>query len=163
VLVETGCSLDELSYTKAASGVIISERHVITAAHVVRCAAMPYVRVTLPDGRWQRMVVERDDLMFGSGRDIARLEIASADLFGIGAVPPILVWPNWNGIVYATLPSDIGATGVLNDDIVDGMQSRYGDSGTGVYTANGRLVGIVVRAGDAYTVIERLDLNWMVY
>ncbi len=116
---------------------------------------------TLPDGSWQRMVVERDDAMFGNGRDLARLVIASADHFGLGVVPPLLAPPEWEGIVWAPLPSNAEAHGVVEGNVIQGMQARWGDSGSPVYKPNGRLMGIVVSAGVGYTTMERLDMSWL--
>lgn len=156
--------------SKSGTGVIISERHVLTAAHVVQCPTIPVVIATLPDGRWQFMDVVRDDAMFGNGDDLARLEIASADTFHIRVAPPRLVsWWNRPGPgtgMFIPLFRREPVRGLYRGyrGIVDGATTRHGDSGAPVYDANGDLVGLVVAgpADGSYTkFFPILDDSWL--
>ncbi len=102
-------------------GVVVDERHVLTAWHVV--GACPFDRqvvVTLHDGREFRMVVT--DEWRDHGVDLARLEIASGSRFKLHVAPPII--------------------GRLANHYVD-QPARPGDSGSPVYDASGALLGLI--------------------
>lgn len=142
------------------TGVIISERHVLTAAHVVECPLLPDVRVTLPGGRKVRMVVDRDDRMFGSGRDLARLEIYSAERFGLGIAPPALAPLTWEGPVYMQRPVSRVYGTLVRSTLLD-VWAWPGESGSPVYTEDGLLTGILVRAGSGYAEIQRISPYWL--
>lgn len=135
------------------TGVVVTERHVLTAAHVVDCPVPPAVTLLLADGRRFSAVVVRDDARFGDGRDVALLEIATAERFGLGIAPPNV------GALAGELclslargrtcgeraPVDSTTRGVV---VIDAA-TRHGDSGAGVYNADGELAGIVVSSGTA--------------
>lgn len=152
-----------------ATGVIISERHVITAAHVVRCGAIPNVWVTYRAAngkvRKLKMSVTEDDAMFGEGKDIARLEISSAENFEVHLAPPSLGdgWPTsedqpvWCAF---TLGGRRCGEGTKMNNTFE-TKTHPGDSGSGVYDAAGRLVGIVVRSAGAVTHIEPVEARWL--
>lgn len=137
------------------TGVIISERHVLTAAHVVACPLIPSVRATLADGRQFTMVVERDDVMFGEGRDIARLEILSAEHFELGIAPPELVAPPSSiqpmRLCAETTHGPLCGEGTVAPGLVtfEGG-AREGDSGAGIYTPEGELAGILAEGSSKH-------------
>lgn len=105
-----------------ASGVVLTERHILTAAHVVRCPYVPNVRAHFSDGRVFSVSVIRDDAMFGGGTDLAILESSSAENFSLGVAPPTI--------------------GHFPTDRLD-TRAVPGQSGSGVYS-DGFLVGIVI-------------------
>lgn len=86
------------------AGCVISERYILTSAHLVRCSFPPSVRVLLSNGRIVNAVVDRDDAMFhhgkGSGSDLARLELLGTDGFGLGIAPPRLPSPDASEIMF---------------------------------------------------------------
>lgn len=84
VKVESRCS--DWGEVHEGTGVIISERYVLTAQHVVRCNDIPSVRVYLREGDKHRVVVVKED----REQDIAKLEIAHAGTFGLDIAPPML-------------------------------------------------------------------------
>jgi hypothetical protein len=139
---------------KVATGVILSERHVLTAAHVVTCPVIPIVHVTLPSGRRLKVIVERDEAMFGDGRDMARLVILSAEKFEINAKPPKLASIKYSEDKVLCASTRHGwSCGVpyffgQRQTFVPGMATGDGDSGAGVWDREGRLVGIVVARGE---------------
>lgn len=160
--VEVGCASsfsDDEPWAHNASGtaVLLDERHALTAAHVVRCAGLPDVHV-----RGLRMVVTRDEAMFGDGRDFAVLEIASAEIFHLDVVQPVVA-PDYIGVV--NIVTRRGArTGFLSGLIAEPVIAynpfdiRPGDSGSPVYSVGGDLVGIVVSRFDNGDIgIERFD------
>ena len=89
------CAHDGIDYgaPKVATGVVISERHILTAGHAVVCPVLPKIKATLANGETFKLYVERDEFSFGDGRDIARLRLASADRFGLSIAPPELGEP----------------------------------------------------------------------
>ena len=146
------------------TGVAISEHYVLTAAHVVECAVIPIVHVTLPSGEVVRVNVERDDAMFGSGQDIARLQIASAGDFGLGITPPVLDdYPGrWCAMTTHGQVCAGGTGDLMTPDQYDDERTRSGDSGSGVYNAqSGGLVGIVVAGDGTVTRIARVGASWL--
>ena len=146
------------------TGVVISENRVLTAAHVVECAIIPTVHVTLSNGRVLRMNVERDDAMFGAGADIARLEMASADTFGLGIAPPALdgTAGRWCALTTHGQVCANGSGNLMTPDKYDDDRTRSGDSGSGVYNAEtGGLVGLVVAGDGTSTRIVRVGAYWL--
>ncbi len=152
VKLEISCADEDTTWipTRTATGVVVSERDVLTAAHAVRCPVLPRIRATFRDGRWFRLLVVRDEGMFGDGRDIARLTLATDEFFDLGVAPPRLgrgvpgsmatVW-TWRGPV-------VGEFLLLKNTIrhdVPGTES--GDSGSGIYNEHGELTGIVITNG----------------
>jgi S1-C subfamily serine protease len=117
-------------------GVVVTSRHVVTAAHVVRCAAVPQAYVMLPTRIVHRAVVIGED----AHRDLALLELAHAGQLQL-AKPRIGM-------------ARLGAYVCARDKcgaIVDMDRTRFdftaegfeGQSGSGVYDDRGALVGIV--------------------
>lgn len=129
------------------SGVVIDDRHVLTAAHVVDCGGFDSsIYVTFSNGkRWR---VENDRL--DRGNDMARLEDPTAGNFNLGIAPPVLgTDPQFGDDMCSAfaVPKLGGSCGHL---IAPDMPGRYtfdapthhGNSGGGVYSG-GKLVGLV--------------------
>lgn len=153
----------------AGTGVVISERHVLTAAHVVRCPVIPSVTVLLSDGRIVPMEVERDDAMFGGGQDVARLEVTSAENLGMYIAPPALA-PDGTAWVHGydewcaetTHGRSCGSPGDASEHSAEfEATTRKGDSGSGVYDLRGRLVGLVSSGNGVSTTLVRVGAYWL--
>lgn len=165
--VDVACAADDFdpwSASRTGTGVVISERHILTAAHVVRCPTIAQVWATLDNGRRLMMVVERDDSVFGEGTDVARLEIASADSFRLGLAPPRLDRAGPGSGLFASVRGGQQLRGMYrgHGGLVDGMVTRPGDSGAPVYDAAGALVGIVIEGDSrAITRYYPIDERWL--
>lgn len=144
-------------------GVVISEAHVLTAAHVVDCGpTIPNVVVTLPSGRRLRMLVERDERIFGDGRDLARLVMASGSTFDLHIAPPVLATSEPGDAVLFGRAHGV-ARGRGEVTRVGGASVGPGWSGMPVYRDDGALLGIVT-GGDtsaAFVTYEPLDASWL--
>ncbi len=103
------------------------------------------------------MAVERDDAMFGSGKDVARLVIATAEYFELHVAPPALGVAHFGEVVCT--PRSCGRVGHTNN--IPRLAAIRGDSGTGVYNAYGYLVGLVVRGSLSNTVFEPVGPYWL--
>lgn len=155
--------------TKVGTGVIISARHVLTAAQTVVCAALPLVHVTYVENGVEqrlRMYVTKEDDKTG----IARLEIASAETFSATIRPPVLRLPDPGNNVCANLVTSDKQTvacGTVSSTwtVVKRMATREADMGAPVYTDEGVLVGIVANRGGSetsqYTWIAPVDERWL--
>lgn len=148
---------------RTGTGVILDARYVLTAAHVVECPMIPIVHAKFPDGRVTRLVVDVDDAMFGAGRDIARLEVLSAESLG-SIAPPALADNDPPGPWCAMTRHGrvCGARYLLTQgDGVFAARTSPGDSGSGVYDAYNRLVGLVVSGSEHYTKFVRVGEEWI--
>lgn len=154
--------------SRSGSGVIVSQRHVLTAAHLVGCADLPRVNVTFLDARGEerrlRMVVTAED----ADTDIAKLEIASAEQFGIALDPPVVRAPNPGEHACANLAhADAIACGTVASTwtAVRRMETDAVDAGAPVYCDRGTLVGIVVGrgsgGGERYAWIAPIEKRWL--
>lgn len=129
--------------TSIGSGVVIDDRHVLTAVHVV--ARCPDVVVVRDDSDVDRAAqVEIVDLR----RDVARLVLSDASR-GFG-VPPIRVAepePEAPVCLRSGLHREerCGFVSLVSDDL-NGLRhtapTRRGDSGAGLYRLDGTLIGI---------------------
>lgn len=168
VQIDVSCGTSDR--TSSGTGVMVSERHVLTAAHVVDCADIPTVRVTYlgqSGPRTIRMVVTRED----ADADIARLEIASAESFQLGIKPPLLRAADPGNEVCAELalaghPSRSCGTIVSEWTVAANMQTQQGDSGAPVFCDRGTLVGLVITSGVSdrgrpYSRITPIDDSWI--
>jgi hypothetical protein len=146
---------------RRATGVAVSERHVVTAYHATSCPAIPVVHALLPSGRIVRLVVTDED----AEHDWSRLEMASADNFGLAVVPPVLA-PSTRGTkACAVVMRDelwtLECGYQVSDTRMARMSTRAGDSGAPVYDMQGGLVG-VVSAGDGNdTRIAPSSFDWL--
>lgn len=158
VVMESHCGDAYLSgNSRTASGVVISERHVLTAAHVTSCVALPAIRVWLDEGTSHRLVVVDEDL----DADIALLEVAHAGNFERGFVPPALSDSDASvGCVVAKFPRDEVTCGPIDGDLLR-VPSRRGNSGAAVYDDEGNLIGVVSRGTRAYTRVARVTAKWL--
>lgn len=164
VAVTSECG-DGLSPDHVGSGVVISERHVLTAAHVVRCAAIPDVHVYFgePDGRLgRRMHVIEEDL----DRDVALLELSAADNFGEGFEPPVLGKWTPTSCIASRIPHDgvrCGPSGLLVAErrASVNVASASGTSGAGVYDEDGGLLGVVTTIMEKSTYYARVTGEWL--
>jgi hypothetical protein len=166
-------------------GVIISERHVLTAQHLVDCAFIPKVKVNFIRGGRQetlRTYVIKED----AEADIAKLEIASAEHFGLNVPPPALITLGDTSTGEFACNAAQEKCGVVHRDttVILHMPSVHGDSGSAVYAMGlnmygelgamntgkeGLLLGIVSASGtvtvdDAqgpYTRIAPVDASWL--
>lgn len=153
VAVDSGCGDDHVDWRgpRGGTGVLVDGRHVVTADHVVWCPLIPDVHVTV-NGRRLRYAVVRED----ADDDIALLEIASAD--DLGAVPPPRTAVAREGTrCIATLRGRV--CGLAHGMTIE-TATRLGDSGSGVYASDGRLVGLVV-AGDGRTTTMTAIGSWL--
>lgn len=166
VRVESECGLWT---ARSGTGVIVSARHVLTAAHIVSCTKLPTVRVTYTNSSGEhrlRMVVTDEDRAKG----IARLEIASAETFGLGIKPPSVRLPDPGDNVCASLagaghPLSVCGTVASRWTVVKHMPTRTADDGAPVYDDRGVLVGIVVNRGESdrwpYAWIAPIHDRWL--
>jgi len=162
VLVESSCGADdEASWGSEhrGTGVIISERYVLTAAHVTACPEIPVVHVTFRGVRWS-MHVEREDIR----ADVARLEIATAERFHLDVPPPELA-PIETETVFAHVlgrwgESSRGSTSETST-LVRHMITIHGDSGAPVYNTAGQLVGLVTAGNGIDTTIAPVGMTWL--
>jgi hypothetical protein len=147
---------------RSGHGVVVSERHIVTVAHLVTCPTIPYVVATFSDGRRFHVDVIRDDITFGDGTDYARLESASAENFGLGIAPPQLGHFVPGDPAVAMTRQKPGGL-MFEKDIVRGMTTVHGDSGAGVYDIYGLLVGLVSKGATdgSYTRIVLARPDWL--
>lgn len=144
------------------SGVIISERHVLTAAHVTACHDIPVVYVSLTNGDIHRTYVTRED----EARDISRLELAHAGRFGLNIAPPTLhpsegFNPEVTDYVTIYRFNYLPETVERVTPTLLAARANKGDSGTPVYDT-GNLVGLVISDIDGkYTRITLIAHSWL--
>lgn len=153
VLVESSCYQSDEWPTewlpgRSGTGVVISERYVLTASHVVSCPFSSSVRVTLMDGRRFSAVVESDDAVFGSGLDIARLKITSGQLNLHIAPPALATVRSFDDVYYAATLRGLVYGAYDPYFYFMRINTRSGDSGAGIYSDLGQLIGIVVSSGE---------------
>lgn len=153
VRLDYSCSDDMQAWSMGhATGFVVDDRTVITAAHVVRCMVNPVVTATTYDGRRFAMVVSKDQATFGDGRDVATLHMASGSTFGLRIGPPVFAEPSpRDAIRVYTLHGEIFGT------IIDGHgecelenNGFAGDSGAPVLLTNGAIVGVIVAGHDEF-------------
>lgn len=154
---------------RVGSGVIISERHILTAYHVVSCPALPRVLATLVDGRQFTMWVIKEEphhIPFMSDDGIAELEIGGIDWFGMDIRPPRLgPASDWHidEVLCAepAFPRHEDVCGFGNGHLTFGAKSRIGNSGAGVYDTAGQLVGIEDSGTDDSTHYFHVEAPWL--
>ena len=151
---------ESFATSKWATGVIISERHVLTAGHAVGCLSIPEADVYLLNGKHMHMAVTHDDIVFGQGQDVGRLEIASADRFHTYIKPPKLAGTESTAWCAYTLHGVLCGKGSRFHWTLD-VETKKGDSGSAVYDEFGDLVGIVVRSGKDYTIVQPIEARWL--
>lgn len=145
-----------------ASGVILSERHILTAAHAVSCAYIPVVHARLYNGDVHRLYVIEES----SRQDLAKLEVAHAGLFGVYLAPPLLEteWFPFQETDYACVyPGSGGFSCAMRlRRYVYGDRLNHGDSGSAVYD-NGMLVGLVSKDLPEInaTQLTPVDSHWL--
>lgn len=125
------------------SGVIVDERHVLTAAHVVHCDGEAVVNVITFEDRRYRVVVERSD----ADDDVARLVVLRERDFGLDVVPPAIgvAIVDSTACVVSAYPERARACGRVTQSgtfVRHLALTRPGNSGGGLYS-DGRLVGLV--------------------
>jgi S1-C subfamily serine protease len=145
---------DDWTIGHTGSGVVIDERHVLTAAHVTACPTLPGVMLTTWDGRHLQAVVTQED----RDRDFAVLELASADRMHLDVSPPAVTHAAVGAVVCIetaepTRAANCGPVaevlpgkGGIHVNAIIG----HGNSGSGVYDTQGRLVGIAVNMTGDY-------------
>lgn len=161
------------------TGVIISERYVLTVAHNVKCAVIPTVRVyiTGTDNVFLMEVV-RDGSFEKRGQDLAKLEIATLERFHVDVPPPYLApdskdeYDDENFCISSLRQISCGTANNMfaknyTDVPVDfNIMSLPGDSGSATYDNIGRLIGLVQKGGKqdngaGFTHIERVTPDWL--
>lgn len=133
---------------RAGTGVAISRYRALTAAHVIACPN-PTIFAYQGDGIGRPMRVE----MVTSSSDIARLVFADDGEFSdVAPVRVTRVYPGDHVCVATAIPTrDIrcgtveSLTGKLSDDLLVSVPVERGNSGSAVYTRNGKLAGIVTQ------------------
>jgi hypothetical protein len=161
---------------RAATGVMISEKHALTAGHVVQCPVIPGAHIFIPGRDYRhtryRMVVDRDEIGFGDGKtDAAHLTaIGAYDRFGVHIAPPALgPDPHMGTTVCAEVLRKGGPTPVCGTMMWYGVFDATtipGDSGAPVYDEQGRLLGLVIQSveiagGKFYTRYQPVDASWL--
>ena len=147
------------------TGVILSRHFVLTAEHVVRCPYLVRTTATLQNGDHDILAVQFDDVMFGSGKDLAKLISMTQIGLEIDVPPPSLVIGELEGSVCAITPHGevCGQVTNSNPDVIEfSGVTRLGDSGAGVYDTAGRLVGVVTAGSPDSTLVTRVDVSWLV-
>ncbi len=140
--------------TKYGSGVALDSYRVLTAAHVVSCPGFPVVHVIKADGTRLIARVDIDDAAYGAGRDLARVYTFES----LGPINPPALGRWYHGdIATAHLPSGVVTGSFTSGAIIDDMVTHAGDSGSGVYSEGGELVGIVVASGESHTRYTAVD------
>lgn len=143
------------------TGVVISERHILTALHVVQCPLIPTVKVHLADGRTTYALVTRED----EDNDIALLEVASAQNLELYIAPPVLVQPaDFSGRWCARATTGARCGDFMypqNGRAIFGGVTSKGWSGAGVYDEQGRLTGIVLGGNGTSTEVGFVDASWL--
>jgi S1-C subfamily serine protease len=138
------------------SGVAITSRHVITAAHVVACTGEALITATTRDGRtW---VMARD--LAVAGTDVVRLVVD-------GTRQPFRYWAEVThrhpptGEVVCIVASSEGhppvrrcgdAGGLVEGRLLVAVPGLRGNSGGGVYDSDGRVVGVIQQGRADYAV-----------
>ena len=131
------------------SGVIVDDRHLLTARHVTACQAVPVIQATFVDGGRARLLVTRED----AAADLALLELVSSDRFAVVLPAPSLApFPAVGdaacaATAYPARETNCGFVEALSaapsSNVRVGCRVRFGNSGAGVYDVAGRLIGIV--------------------
>lgn len=149
-------------------GVVISERHILTAYHITRCPVIPMVWALLSNGRRIRLVVQRED----PKHDLARLDMLSQDNFNLHIAPPTLrtnVEFNEELCVHTRTNKVQCGIVIYKDDtkgyLID-VVTHKGDSGSAVYDKDGNLVGLSVAIwttpqGHVYTGVTPVTADWL--
>lgn len=138
---------------RAGSGVLVSSWQVVTALHVVDCQSnIPVIHVITQYGRW-RMAPEKE----WRSADVARIQLFSADSLSPSLAPPALgAKPQYDDLLYmqAAHPQRreevgvaggwtyYGKNGGLTGWFAYSVRSEEGNSGSGIYDNDDRLVGI---------------------
>ena len=128
--------------SSTASGVMISDRRVLTSAHVTTCPTIPIVHVTTSNGRRLKMVVEKEDLKL----DLARLVMASGSRFDYNMAPPVMAmfeYEKGSVCVETAFPRRERKCGRTRTLSRVHIVTRPGNSGSGVYDEHGQIVGLV--------------------
>ncbi len=149
VMVNSSCGLTwdigpSATYDRIATGVLINDRTVLTALHAVTCPAIPHVWVTFGDGSSSQVAVTAED----GDRDMAVLSSRVGN-FEAGIAPPVLGPVPRVGAEVCALGRCGRVTGINEEaiygakgDILHSVAMMPGNSGSGLYDAEGRLVGI---------------------
>jgi S1-C subfamily serine protease len=138
------------------SGVAITSRHVITAAHVVACTGDALITATTRDGRTVSMSLD----LAAAGADVVRLVVD-------GTRQPFRSWAEVThrhpptGEVVCIVASSEGhppvrrcgdAGGLVEGRLLVAVQGFPGNSGGGVYDSDGRVVGVIQQGRADYAV-----------
>lgn len=131
---------------KTGSGVVIDDRHILTANHVVDCGlGDSIITVFFSNGKKWHVEFDKQD----REHDLGRLQSSSAENFGLNLPPPILGTPLIGDSVCTAVayPERGGHCGYLLPSYYPGKLqygavTAHGNSGGALYS-DGKLVGIV--------------------
>lgn len=135
------------------TGVAIDDWNILTADHVVHCDPLDDGAswAVLQGGKRIKVEVVAED----SGMDVAKLRVVTGSL-NLGVPPAVIAptpevgdevcsrvsFPPADGTWHCGLVEKI--TGAENKRITHSAQTQHGNSGSGLYDAQGRLLGIVI-------------------
>lgn len=153
--------LNWMSPDKSATATVLSEKHMVTAAHAVSCTSIPHVNVFLANGDAYTAVVDRDEATFGNGADIARIRLLGAfDRLGLRVAPPLLTSDPGEFVCIQPFKRHEVCGPVVGPDTALAA-THPGDSGAPVYDTAGRLAGIVVSGDGVRTHWEPVDESFL--
>ena len=166
VQVHSNCNSVIGAAGSVGTGLVISEAHVLTAAHVVFCPSIPAVTAYLPArDRFFQMEVIEDAAVFGDGTDIAKLRLVGAyDRFKINVAPPAIGVPHLGDTLCIHFVGRPEACGIFDPE--DGKlwvdaPSREGDSGAPISNEDGELVGFVHGGDGTDTDFTPVTQHWL--
>ncbi len=165
--------------TYLATGALLNDSEVLTARHATQCAndVEPFAWVGMVQGSDKQVKLRREMMAYGPNGDVARL-VGAAGSFEAGPTPVVGDQPRKGDQVcwrhaWPSLGKTCGAVISLGNGLIYiDEPAVQGNSGSAVYDAGGRVVGVLIRGdidektgqfiGPAAAVDLTKDLTWMV-